>query len=99
MFATVYWGETYERQSNLTAAFDIYRQGLDLAEAQTNGNGRQNQPSPAAGFMHVGLGNILYEWNRLAEAESHLRRALALAQRCGDHKMLIYSREALAPGG
>jgi LuxR family maltose regulon positive regulatory protein len=92
MFATFYWGETYERQANLTAAFDIYRQGLALSEAQTNGR----QASPAAGFMHVGLGKILYEWNRLAEAEGHLRRALELAQRCGDHKMLIYSREAMA---
>jgi LuxR family maltose regulon positive regulatory protein len=46
--------------------------------------------------MHVGLGTVLYEWNRLAEAEGHLRRALEMAQRCCDHKMLIYSREAMA---
>ncbi len=92
MFATFYWGETYEKQANLSAAFDIYRQGLELAEAQTNGR----PISPAAGFMHVGLGTVLYEWNRLAESESHLRRALALAERCGDHKMLIYSREMMA---
>jgi LuxR family maltose regulon positive regulatory protein len=97
MFATFYWGETYQKQGDLASAFEIYRQGLDLAEAQTNSTGsKSQQPSPAAGFMHVGLGTILYEWNRLAEAEGHLRRALELAQRCGDHKMLIYSREAMA---
>ena len=39
---------------------------------------------------------MLYEWNRLAEAETHLRHALACAERSGDHKMLIYSRESLA---
>jgi LuxR family maltose regulon positive regulatory protein len=92
MFATFYWAETYEKQADLSAAFDIYRQGLELAEAQTS----DKRTSPAAGFMHVGLGTILYEWNRLAEAEGHLRRALELAERCGDHKMLIYSREAMA---
>jgi len=46
--------------------------------------------------MHLGLGKLLYEWNRLGEAETHLRRALACAERSGDHKMLIYSRQALA---
>mgnify|MGYP001799420917 CR=1 FL=1 len=52
--------------------------------------------SPAVGFMHVGLGRMLYQWNRLAEAELHFRQALQFAQRCGDYKMLIYSREGLA---
>ncbi|MFO7539036.1 MAG: LuxR C-terminal-related transcriptional regulator [Chloroflexota bacterium] len=92
MFATYYWGQTYERQADLPAAYDIYQHGLHLAETQAPG-----RPSSAAvGFMHVALGRVLYEWNRLAEAETHLRRALACAQRSGDHKMLIYSRESLA---
>ena len=92
MFATFYWGQTYERQAQLHEAYEIYQRGLALAETQVNGR----SPSPAVGFMHVALGRILYEWNRLAEAESHIRRALACAERSGDHKMLIYSREALA---
>ncbi len=52
--------------------------------------------SPAVGFMHVGLGNLLLEWNRLDEAEVQLRQALYWAERSGDHKMLYYSREGLA---
>jgi LuxR family maltose regulon positive regulatory protein len=92
MFATFYWGQTYERQTQLKEAFDIYRRGLMMAENGENGR----SPSSAVGFMHIGLGSLHYEWNQLAEAESHLRRALACAQRSGDHKMLIYSREALA---
>ena len=89
MFATFYWGQTHERQAQLKEAFAIYERGLATAVSQ--------QPNSAAvGFMHLGLGKLLYEWNRLAEAETHLRHALACAERSGDHKMLIYSRESLA---
>ena len=89
MFATFYWGQTHERQAQLKEAFAIYERGLATAVAQSTG-------SAAVGYMHVGLGKLLYEWNRLGEAETHLRHALACAERSGDHKMLIYSREALA---
>lgn len=92
MFATFYWAQTYERQGQLQEAFEIYQRGLALAEERTNGR----ELSPAVGFMHVGLGNLTYQWNRLAEAEIHFRHALHFARRCGDYKMLIYSREGLA---
>ncbi|MAU00115.1 MAG: hypothetical protein CL608_23490 [Anaerolineaceae bacterium] len=91
MFARFYWGQTHERQAQLREAFAIYERGL--ATATTN---HGSTPSAAVGFMHLGLGKLLYEWNRLGEAETHLRRALACAERSGDHKMLIYSRESLA---
>ena len=91
MFATFYWGQTHERQAQLKEAFAIYERGLATAVSRQN-----NTPSAAVGFMHLGLGKLLYQWNRLAEAETHLRRALACAERSGDHKMLIYSRESLA---
>lgn len=92
MFATFYWGQTYERQAQLHEAYEIYQRGLEMAQSRTNGR----NPSPAIGFMHVGMGKLLYEWNRLGEAETHLRRAVHFAERCGDHKMMIYSREGLA---
>ncbi len=91
MFATYYWGQTHERQAQLKEAFAIYERGLATAIAN-----HADTPSAAVGFMHVGLGKLLYEWNRLGEAETHLRRALACAERSGDYKMRIYSREALA---
>ncbi|MEM7802677.1 MAG: LuxR C-terminal-related transcriptional regulator, partial [Chloroflexota bacterium] len=91
LFATFYWGQTYERTGNLQEAFNIYRRGLAGAEERMQGGA----PSPAVGFMHVGLGRILYQWNHLAEAEVHLRQALHFAQRCGDYKMLIYSWQGL----
>lgn len=92
LFATFYWGQTYERELKLNEAYEVYQRGLETALSQQHGR----SPSPAVGFMHVGLGKLLYEWNRLGEAETHLRRALACAERSGDHKMLIYARESLA---
>ncbi len=92
MFATFYWGQTYEREAQLKQAFAIYQRGLTTAQQRENGR----TLSPAVGFMHIGLGKLHYEWNQLAEAESHLRQALICAERSGDHKMLIYSRESLA---
>ncbi|WP_420645252.1 LuxR C-terminal-related transcriptional regulator [Candidatus Leptofilum sp.] len=89
MFATFYWGQTYERQAQLKEAFEIYERGLATAVSQQTN-------SAAIGYMHLGMGKLLYQWNRLGEAETHLRHALACAERSGDHKMLIYSRESLA---
>ncbi len=91
MFATFYWGQTHERQAQLKEAFAIYERGLATAVAN-----HAATSSAAVGFMHLGLGKLLYEWNRLGDAETHLRHALACAERSGDHKMLIYSREGLA---
>lgn len=92
MFATYQWGKIVERQGHLSRAFEIYQQGLKIAETKNH----RRELSPAVGFMHIGLGNLLYEWNRLDEAERHLRQALAYAERCGDHKMLIYSQSGLS---
>ncbi|MCB0013120.1 MAG: AAA family ATPase [Anaerolineales bacterium] len=92
LFATFYWGETLERQARPQDAFPIYEQGLNSAREMLAGR----PMSPAVGFMHVGLGNLLLEWNRLDEAEVQLRQALRWAERSGDHKMLYYSREGLA---
>lgn len=95
MFATFYWGQTYERELQLSAAHEVYQRGLDRAVAQQV-VAQQANASTAVGFMHIGLGKLMYEWNRLGEAEMHLRRALECAERSGDHKMLIYARESLA---
>ena len=92
MFANFYWGIALERQAKPQQAFAIYQRGLDNAAEMLRGQ----KMSPAVGFMHVGLGQLLFEWNRLAEAETHLRQALYWSERSGDVKMLYYSRESLA---
>jgi len=59
----------------LHQAAETYRRGLQLAKAaQQNG-----QVVPAAAYVHVGLGDLLREWNRLDEAARHLAQGLELA--------------------
>lgn len=36
--------------------------------------------SPASGMLHLVFGALLYEWNRLDDAETHLQKAIVLAQ-------------------
>ncbi|MDX1415387.1 MAG: LuxR C-terminal-related transcriptional regulator [Candidatus Promineifilaceae bacterium] len=40
--------------------------------------------SPANALPHLVQGALLYEWNRLEEAETHLQKAITLAQRSGN---------------
>ena len=41
-------------------------------------------------------GAILYEWNRLSEAETHLRQAIDLAERSGNTEILSGAYRQLA---
>jgi LuxR family maltose regulon positive regulatory protein len=47
-------------------------------------------------WAHAGLGALLYEWNELAEALPHLRRAVELSQQSGEVKVMMYARISLA---
>jgi LuxR family maltose regulon positive regulatory protein len=63
----------------LHQAAETYRQGLQVA----NTFGNQNEQSvPAAAQIHLGLGDLLREWNRLDEATRHLAQGIELGQRC-----------------
>lgn len=42
---------------------------------------------PASALPHLVLGALLYEWNRLDEARSHLQTAIDLAQRSGNSEL------------
>ena len=69
--------------------------------AQVNGQALQwaQQHSPevlSTCWAYIGLGQLLYEWNRLDEANEHLQKALKLAQQSGEVKVLIYSHRTLA---
>jgi LuxR family transcriptional regulator, maltose regulon positive regulatory protein len=72
---------------HLHRAADLYREALRIAEAQ---------PSPAAGLAHVGMGELLYEWNDLDGAMHHLTRGIDLGKRSGSLDILFTGRAALA---
>ncbi len=57
-------------QSHLHAAADLYRGGLRMAAEHGW------HAVPFTGYLHVGLGKLLYEWNDLGTATRHLMEAL-----------------------
>ncbi|HLL98501.1 MAG TPA: LuxR C-terminal-related transcriptional regulator [Rubrobacteraceae bacterium] len=72
---------------HLHRAADIYQDALRIAETQ---------PSPAAGLAHVGMGEVLYEWNDLDGAMHHLTKSIDLGKRSGSFDILFPARAALA---
>ncbi|MEO8972686.1 MAG: LuxR C-terminal-related transcriptional regulator, partial [Ktedonobacteraceae bacterium] len=74
----------------LHQAAEMYRQGLNIAHSK----GETMLPPP--GFMHVGLGELLYEWNKLDEATIHLEEAIERGQRGGDVKIWLMAYLMLA---
>jgi LuxR family maltose regulon positive regulatory protein len=44
---------------------------------------------PVIGWVYIRMGEILYEWNEVAEADDHLARGLARAELGGDVRALI----------
>jgi LuxR family maltose regulon positive regulatory protein len=48
-----------------------------------------NPPSPLLGMVYVGLGDVLYEWNELERAQSHLQQGIDLAQPWSNWETLV----------
>jgi LuxR family maltose regulon positive regulatory protein len=75
--AASYQAEALVCQGELRQAAHILQQALD--RAQIPGQATASW-MPAASYVCVGFGNLLYEWNRLEEAEHYLREAIELGQ-------------------
>ena len=71
----------------LHRAADLYRQALRLA---------QQRPFPAAGLAHVGMGELLYEWDDLDSAMRHLTEGIALAEQSGSTSIVLPGHALLA---
>jgi LuxR family maltose regulon positive regulatory protein len=72
---------------HLLRVADLYREALRIAEAQ---------PSPASGLAHLGMGELLYEWNDLNGAMLHLGLSTDLGKRSGSCDILLPSQAFLA---
>ena len=89
-YVIVAQAELYVTQGYPFQAAKLYRHILARAT-------EQNLSSLfAAGFAHVGLGNLLWEWNNLAEARHHLLQAWAMGQRTQNASTLLQSALLLA---
>ncbi len=86
-----YLADSYVLQGQLRRAIRTYEQAI--GEGLTRNNGK---PFPPAGYAYGGLGQVLYEQNRLDEAESHLSRALELGEQLADWTILRRGLPTLA---
>src|SRR5215203_1513208 len=75
--------EIEKMSGHLRRAADLYHEALQIAEAA---------PSPAAGLAHVGMGELLYEWNDLDGAVHHLTQGIDLGNRSGSFDILFPGR-------
>jgi LuxR family maltose regulon positive regulatory protein len=87
-------------RGQLHQAMEIYGRGLELARRWTDEQGEGRGALVAASGLHLGLGTILYQWNDLAGAEPHIRRAVELHElgeiwgRVHSYRMLGYLKQA-----
>src|SRR5215472_14341255 len=58
--------------------------------------GRGLAQSPVLGMAHVGLGELLYEWNDLGAATTHLCEGIARGRQGGEMKIMVAGHLALA---
>jgi LuxR family maltose regulon positive regulatory protein len=74
------------RQGRLRNASAYWRKALSvIQEPETWGS----FPLPLIGWVFIRMGEILYEWNELAEASDHLSRGLSRAELGGDVRAMI----------
>lgn len=69
--------DNYRKLGQLHQMETLYRQALDLA-VDAGGN-----RLPIAGRTLLGLGDLMYEWNRLEEAECYLKEGIELIKKWG----------------
>ncbi len=72
------------RQGKLRAAAGLWQRALAAIEGRAD-----TYPLPLTGWVYVRMGELLYEWNEVDEAATHLRRGLERAELGGDVRTMI----------
>jgi LuxR family maltose regulon positive regulatory protein len=72
--------ESQVMRGRLHRAAELYRRALRLAEQRR---------FPAAGLAHVGMGELLYEWDDLDGAMRHLEEGITLGERSGSTSIVL----------
>ncbi len=85
LFASSHLAQLQTLDGRLRLATQTYREALKTERDPLA------RLSPISGLVHVGLGNILYEWNDLDKAEFHLNRGVELGR-------IFRNWETLVPG-
>ena len=82
--AFYYLGQVQVKQGYLHQAAKTYRHALQLGIEWGGG-----QPLPATGYAHIGLSQVLYEWNALDEALIHLTQGIELAELVNETSVIL----------
>jgi LuxR family maltose regulon positive regulatory protein len=89
--ATSHLADLQTKQGHLRQAAKIYRQALQLSA-----EGGSGQPLPSTGYAHVGLGEVLYEWDLLDEANHRLTEGIDLAKNARSWMIALRGHLSLA---
>jgi LuxR family maltose regulon positive regulatory protein len=90
MIATMHLARVRAMQGQLHAAAELHQRALDMAAEQGWGQ------LPMVGLPHVWWGKLLYEWNDLEAATSHLLAGIALAEPAHQEVVLLEGYATLA---
>lgn len=74
------------RQGQLHACHNYWQKALDNIENPEN---RGAYSLPVIGWVYIRLGELMYEWNKLDEAERYLSQGLERAELGGDIRTLV----------
>jgi ATP/maltotriose-dependent transcriptional regulator MalT len=74
------------RQGHLQGAATYWRRALEVIGERERGGGF---PLPLIGWVYTRLGEILYEWNQVGEADQYLARGLQRTELGGDVRGMI----------
>jgi LuxR family maltose regulon positive regulatory protein len=74
------------QQGRLHASATLWRRALAIIEARES---RGTFPLPLIGWVYIRMGEILYEWNELENANDYLSKGLERSELGGDMRMLI----------
>ncbi|HSM55591.1 MAG TPA: LuxR C-terminal-related transcriptional regulator [Candidatus Sulfomarinibacteraceae bacterium] len=74
------------RQGHLRDAARYWRKALAAIEDRSNWG---RLPLPLTGWVHIRMGELLYEWNELEEAWDHVGQGLERAELGGDVRAMI----------
>ncbi len=74
------------RQGRLRNAAGYWKEALAAIQKRENWG---SYPLPLTGWVYIRMGELLYEWNELAEAWDHLSQGLERAELGGDVRAMI----------
>ena len=74
------------RQGRLRGAASYWRKALVAIEKRENWG---TYPLPLIGWVHIRMGELLYEWNDIEKAWEHVSRGLEYAELGGDVRAMI----------